>query len=664
MHVSARRQATPAPHARAGISHAVGLASASGRVTCLVRGRACTAAGGAAKKLPVPEGTWSIGAGLLIVGLSAYGFQILAAKRLSSSDYDSLNVLWAMVFVFTPGLFQPLEQEVGRAVAARRVRGEGGGARRASAPRSSAALALAVAVHRDRLPSSTRRSSTSVRRPGHPAVRPVHRDRAATTSRSSPGVHCRATAASAPTGSCTGPRARSASSACVVLFAVGTDCRRPVGLALAAPPLFAVHRLAARPTRAHDSRARRRRTPSSRARWPGCSLGSVLAQLLSYASVFGVNRLATTQHEKDLASALHHRPLHRPRTPARRSRRCRPRSCRSSPALASEGKHDDFRIGMRGSIDGRRRLVLRRHRRRRRSSVRGSARSCSPSKWDLGHRDMFLLTLAATAFILALTLAQGLIALKAYKAERVRRGSSASCVRRRRLALGNDLILRNELGFLAGGAAAAIVMAALLIPRMRRSSATPRGPGAGRRARDPRDLMVATMMRRARAPNCPKSAPPHRLPALVRLARPKQWIKNVLVVAAPGRGRRARATAPRSSDTIDRVRLLLSRRERHLLLERRARRRSRPRAPHQTEPPDRVGRGLGAHRDHRRRAPRRRVDRALVRGALAALARRRRIRAADDPLQRVAEARSRCSTSRASRRDSSCARSRAVSRSA
>ena len=38
---------------------------------------------GAAKKLPVPEGTWAIGAGLIVVGLSAYGFQILAAKRLS-----------------------------------------------------------------------------------------------------------------------------------------------------------------------------------------------------------------------------------------------------------------------------------------------------------------------------------------------------------------------------------------------------------------------------------------------------------------------------------------------------------------------------------------------------------------------------------------------------
>src|SRR3954469_15638405 len=101
---------------------------------------------GAAKKLPVPEGTWAVGAGLIIVGLSAYGFQIIAAKRLTSQDYASLNALWAMIFVFTPGLFQPLEQEVGRAVAARRARGQGGGPLVRRAALLGFMLALAVAV--------------------------------------------------------------------------------------------------------------------------------------------------------------------------------------------------------------------------------------------------------------------------------------------------------------------------------------------------------------------------------------------------------------------------------------------------------------------------------------------------------------------------------------
>src|SRR6266852_1014661 len=83
---------------------------------------------GAAKKLPLPEGTWAIGAGLVVVGLSAYGFQILAAKRLSDSDFTSLNVLWAMVF----------------AVSARRVRGEGGGPLVKRAALLGGLLALAV----------------------------------------------------------------------------------------------------------------------------------------------------------------------------------------------------------------------------------------------------------------------------------------------------------------------------------------------------------------------------------------------------------------------------------------------------------------------------------------------------------------------------------------
>src|SRR5438552_3765227 len=75
----------------------------------------------------VPEGTFAVGAGLAISGVTTYGFQILAFRGLSKPDYAALNALWVFVFVLAPGVFLPLEQEVGRALSARRVRGVGGG---------------------------------------------------------------------------------------------------------------------------------------------------------------------------------------------------------------------------------------------------------------------------------------------------------------------------------------------------------------------------------------------------------------------------------------------------------------------------------------------------------------------------------------------------------
>ena len=75
----------------------------------------------------VPEGTFAVGAGLAISGITTYGFQILAFRGLSKPDYAALNALWVFVFVLAPGVFLPLEQEVGRALSARRVRGVGGG---------------------------------------------------------------------------------------------------------------------------------------------------------------------------------------------------------------------------------------------------------------------------------------------------------------------------------------------------------------------------------------------------------------------------------------------------------------------------------------------------------------------------------------------------------
>ena len=39
----------------------------------------------------VPEGTFSVGAGLAISGITTYGFQILAFRGLSKPNYAALN---------------------------------------------------------------------------------------------------------------------------------------------------------------------------------------------------------------------------------------------------------------------------------------------------------------------------------------------------------------------------------------------------------------------------------------------------------------------------------------------------------------------------------------------------------------------------------------------
>jgi O-antigen/teichoic acid export membrane protein len=74
----------------------------------------------------LPAGTIPVGIGLLVAGLSAYGFQIIAFRMLGAQPYASLNGLWVTAFVLAPGLFLPLEQEVARALAHRRAQGDGG----------------------------------------------------------------------------------------------------------------------------------------------------------------------------------------------------------------------------------------------------------------------------------------------------------------------------------------------------------------------------------------------------------------------------------------------------------------------------------------------------------------------------------------------------------
>ncbi len=74
---------------------------------------------------PLPEGATAIGVGLVINGIATYAFLVVARRALGDEAYGGLAVLWGLVYILGPGLFQPLEQEIARATANRASRKQG-----------------------------------------------------------------------------------------------------------------------------------------------------------------------------------------------------------------------------------------------------------------------------------------------------------------------------------------------------------------------------------------------------------------------------------------------------------------------------------------------------------------------------------------------------------
>ena len=81
---------------------------------------------GAAKvKGAVPAGTGSVGAGIVVAALTGYIFVIVTLNSLGVGPTAAFSAFWAVIFVVGPGFFLPIEQEVGRAISHRRAQGQG-----------------------------------------------------------------------------------------------------------------------------------------------------------------------------------------------------------------------------------------------------------------------------------------------------------------------------------------------------------------------------------------------------------------------------------------------------------------------------------------------------------------------------------------------------------
>ena len=116
----------------------------------------------------------------------------------------------------------------------------------------------------------------------------------------------------------------------------------------------------------------------------------------------------------------------------------------------------------------------------------------------------------------------------------------------------------------------------------------------------------------------PVKGPPQNLATgIIKALRPRQWVKNLLVFARPGGRagqRRPTTTTAKCGPGADRVRRVQPGRIVRLSGQRRARRRGRPRAPDQTVPPDRRGRGARMAGLRAGRGARRRVAGDLLAG--------------------------------------------------
>ncbi len=419
-------------------------------------------------KRSLPEGTYAVGVGLVVSGITAYGFQILAFRALPKADYTALNGLWVIAFVLAPGFFLPLEQEVGRAIAHRRAQGLGGGpvVRRAAAAgallcgaliavivgaevvlRALGGDGLAHSMFHDKfvlLPCLLIALATY-------AVQHLTRGTLSGNGRFG------------PYGLILASEGLYRMLPCAVLYALGVDNLLVYGLCFAIPPVLAALTSLIRQHGLLE--------PGPEAPWSELSTnlgwlftGSIFSQLLSYAPIIGILVLAEPS-QRDIAADFIV-GFFLARIPILLFQAVQAALLPKLAGLVGAGRHQDFLAGVRklvmivlgiavlGVVGG---YVL--------GPTAGEI--LFGSKFVLGARDLALLAAGSGMFILALTLAQALIAVLGHAKATYAWIIGNAVFWLVAVLTAHELFLRVELGFVGGSLVAAAFMAWFLVRRVR-----------------------------------------------------------------------------------------------------------------------------------------------------------------------------------------------------
>jgi O-antigen/teichoic acid export membrane protein len=189
-----------------------------------------------------------------------------------------------------------------------------------------------------------------------------------------------------------------------------------------------------------------------------------MAQALSYAPFLGAQLLSTPADRDEVADFIV--GLFLARIPILLFQAVEAALLPKLAHLSGSGQHDDFRSGLRKLV-----LVV--------VAIGAlgvlAAGTIGPTageilfgdKFNLGNVDLALLAAGSALFILALTLAQALIALLGHARVVIAWAIGLAMFVGVTAVVGDDLFKRVEIGFIAGAAASALVMAILLLQRLR-----------------------------------------------------------------------------------------------------------------------------------------------------------------------------------------------------
>ncbi|HZB97860.1 MAG TPA: hypothetical protein VE219_04600 [Candidatus Sulfotelmatobacter sp.] len=426
---------------------------------------------------PLPEGTVSVGLGLLVSGVCLYGVLTIASRALGPQRYAPFAAFWPLLFVCGPGFFLPLEQEVGRALADRRARSLGGRplVRRAAAAGGSFALVLIAAALIAQGPLVDRLFDGSALLlmalvVGLAAYFGEHLARGTLSGNSRFHRY----------GLLMGSEGVLRVAGCLVLAALGIREPGAYGMVMVLGSLGSIA------IALYGQRGLLK--PGPEAPWSELSsalgfllIGSFLTQLLFNVGPLAVKVLASPGEAVATGSFLNGVIL--TRIPLFLFQAVQAALLPKLAGLLGAGRFGDFRRALA-------RILI---------FVAGIALLATPAAYligpfairllfgpdfDLGHADLGYLAAASGGFMIALCLTQALISLDGYV--RAALGWTAGCAAFVAItALGSDLLGRVERGLLGGAIAAVGLMAVLLVPLVSRhapaAEALGAPPGLGRR---------------------------------------------------------------------------------------------------------------------------------------------------------------------------------------